>query len=84
MKENENKAKRDTSHFKIYLLSEISQNTEFNMLKFITTSFKVSGIMNQCRATIELSAESVERTTESNLIEKIDSYVVLLPCCCQT
>ena len=35
--------------------------------------------MNQCRA-----RESVERTAESTLIKKFDSYVVPLPYCCQT
>ena len=43
MKENKNRAKRDTSHFKIHLLTEISPNTEFNMLKFITTYLNALG-----------------------------------------
>ena len=43
LKENKNSAKRDTSHFKIHLLSEISLNMEINVLKFITTSLKVFG-----------------------------------------
>ena len=81
MTENKNRAKRETSHFKINLLSEISPNTEFNMLKFITTSLKVLGSatikfdvrMNHHRARVKLSAESVERTAESNLTKKIDS-----------